>query len=347
MAHTSDTGTQPEQTRHHAIGVDFDGVIHDYTEGWKDGSIYGGLAPHARTALHTLMGTYAVFVHTSRTPHQTAAWLTDHGFTVTTDHDGPFWNKANVLLVTSHKYPALAYIDDRAICFNGWDTALDELDLRLDVDPHPLVTHARREVELCGQSTEDPAYARTLVDTVRAFTSYGHSGGSTDVAIDQLTQLLNNENLAPLTRDPEEWEDRSEQTGRPLWQNKRNSKVFSEDGGRTWWATATPNLYRERAHLVAHLAALHPSALAYSDPQAPDWPVVTITTPTGQMSWHINEADLDLFKHIPVVHPARPEVAWDGHTTEEKYDRLRALTTSHTNDTPRKPAAPLANEARA
>ena len=37
--------------------------------------------------------------------------------------------------------------------------------------------------------------------------------------------------------------------------------------------------YRERAHLVAHLAALHPSHIGHTDPAAPDWAVVTIETP--------------------------------------------------------------------
>jgi hypothetical protein len=84
--------------------------------------------------------------------------------------------------------------------------------------------------------------------------------------------------------------------------------------------------YRERAHLVAYIAALHPSHIGYTDPAAIDWLVVTIETPTGQMSWHIAERDRDLFEHVRLV-PAVHNV-WDGHTTEEKYARLRRLTAS-------------------
>jgi hypothetical protein len=43
------------------------------------------------------------------------------------------------------------------------------------------------------------------------------------------------------------------------------------------------------------------------DPLQPEWPVVFIELPTGQVSWHI---------------PAH-EPAWDGHTSEEKYERIR------------------------
>lgn len=82
--------------------------------------------------------------------------------------------------------------------------------------------------------------------------------------------------------------------------------------------------YRERAHLVALLAALYPAHIGYTDPAAIDWLVVTIETPTGQMSWHIAERDRDLFEHVRLV-PAVHNV-WDGHTTEEKYRRLRELT---------------------
>lgn len=42
------------------------------------------------------------------------------------------------------------------------------------------------------------------------------------------------------------------------------------------------------------------------DPQEPDWPVVYIQLPTGQVSWHITSYD-------------KP---YDGHSTEEKYQRI-------------------------
>ncbi len=44
------------------------------------------------------------------------------------------------------------------------------------------------------------------------------------------------------------------------------------------------------------------------DPAEPEWPVVYIELPTGQVSWHMPQ------------HP----VPYDGHTTEQKYERTRA-----------------------
>lgn len=86
--------------------------------------------------------------------------------------------------------------------------------------------------------------------------------------------------------------------------------------------------YRERARLVAFLAATHPAVISHSDPDAPGWPVITIDTPAGQMSWHLSPADLDLFPEslAPRVHPEDPRAKWDGHDTPTKYERLVELT---------------------
>ena len=81
-------------------------------------------------------------------------------------------------------------------------------------------------------------------------------------------------------------------------------------------------LYQERAHLVALLSTHYPAVLSYNDPQEPEWPVCYIWTPHGQLSWHIAPDDLHLFDHLCVQEPAKAQ--WDGHTTEVKYERIRA-----------------------
>lgn len=83
------------------------------------------------------------------------------------------------------------------------------------------------------------------------------------------------------------------------------------------------DIYRERAHLVAYLASRYTSYLARPQDAEPGFTFcVYVESPEGQLSWHIADSDLDLFTGIPEQHDAR----WDGHTTEEKYERLRALT---------------------
>lgn len=86
--------------------------------------------------------------------------------------------------------------------------------------------------------------------------------------------------------------------------------------------------YRERAQLVAYLAACYRSVIMHdADLDAPGWSVIFIDTPSGQMSWHLHENDLDLFRHVPKIlrHVPGP---WDGHTADEKYRRLAELTTA-------------------
>ena len=98
-----------------------------------------------------------------------------------------------------------------------------------------LVEHAKRELELAGQWKEDPAYSQSIVAAVAAFASYGHSGGSASVAIEQLHRLLCFEALSPLTSDPDEWIDHSKISSAPIWQNKRDTRAMSNNGGQTWW----------------------------------------------------------------------------------------------------------------
>lgn len=80
-------------------------------------------------------------------------------------------------------------------------------------------------------------------------------------------------------------------------------------------------VYSERAALVAYLAAAYDSCFI-RDENEPDWPVVLISLPTGQVSWHISPEDVKLFPHVKFDDSAK----WDGHSTEEKYRRLNEFT---------------------
>ncbi|MEU6535544.1 hypothetical protein [Streptomyces sp. NPDC047000] len=109
------------------IAVDFDGVIHTYSRGWCDGSIYDPPMPGALAGLRALMAQDSVFIHTTREPAQVARWMSLHGFICRTEHDGPFWNQRGQLLVTNRKLAATAYLDDRAVRFTDWNRALAKL----------------------------------------------------------------------------------------------------------------------------------------------------------------------------------------------------------------------------
>jgi multidrug efflux pump subunit AcrA (membrane-fusion protein) len=84
--------------------------------------------------------------------------------------------------------------------------------------------------------------------------------------------------------------------------------------------------YRERAQLVAWLAAIHPAVLAPAPDVADDgWQILYLTASGHQLSWHIHPRDAELFTHVERVPADDPRAQWDGHSTAEKYERIAAL----------------------
>jgi hypothetical protein len=119
------------------IAVDFDGVIHKYSRGWADGTIYDDFVDGAMVSLMRLMDRDAVFIHTSRNPNQVARWIeksSNYSIECTTrlprawyGRRKKFWNTKGLLLVTDRKFPATVYIDDRALRFTSWTNILNQI----------------------------------------------------------------------------------------------------------------------------------------------------------------------------------------------------------------------------
>lgn len=93
--------------------------------------------------------------------------------------------------------------------------------------------------------------------------------------------------------------------------------------------------YRERAQLLAWLAVLYPSVIATApDVDEPGWQILYLTAGGNQLSWHVAPRDANLFEHVEHVAADDPRAQWDGHTTEEKYGRIRSLTFGEMHVTP-------------
>ena len=102
-----------------------------------------------------------------------------------------------------------------------------------------LVAHAEEELRRAGLFDDDSDYAgmlgKAVVALVKVFAEQGHSGFSAHRTLELFNVVANFKTLTPLTSDPSEWNDVSEISGHPLWQNRRQSSTFSKDGGKTWW----------------------------------------------------------------------------------------------------------------
>jgi hypothetical protein len=105
----------------------------------------------------------------------------------------------------------------------------------LEKEESNLVKHARHELERIG---EEPAVIDWYCRVIAEYASFGHSGGSAWATSQVLGELLSFKPLAPLTNDWTEWHHHGpEMLGgeNGLWQNKRDGRAFSEDGGETYY----------------------------------------------------------------------------------------------------------------
>lgn len=100
------------------------------------------------------------------------------------------------------------------------------------------------------------------------------------------------------------------------------------------------NAYWERMQLVAFLSHLYEAHLCRHPDEDKTWEddwrwIVCIHTPAGQMTWHMHDSHLEYFGHLAKKSEAMGnDNHWDGHTTEEKYDRLKALGHMNTSQKP-------------
>jgi len=141
------------------VALDFDGVMHGYSRGWQGGVIYDPPVPGTAQAVQTIMDAEATFVQTARENlHDVVEWI-ERELGIPAIADSPvtartFWNDRGILLVTNKKYPARAYLDDRAVYFGsgGWAQALADLDLDIAETVHMYIV----TVSIAGIPGHDP-----------------------------------------------------------------------------------------------------------------------------------------------------------------------------------------------
>jgi hypothetical protein len=109
--------------------VDFDGVVHSYTSGWKGASVIPDApVPGALRWLWQATDFFDVQIYSSRSKEESGLramrrWMQIHA-TDELGHDHPMSNEhpAYPISFTHEKPAAFLTIDDRAICFDGdWE----------------------------------------------------------------------------------------------------------------------------------------------------------------------------------------------------------------------------------
>jgi len=105
------------------VAFDFDGVIHRYSEGWKDGSIYDKFNKDIMELIWTLlvMKIPCVIIST-RDPGQIKEWWDKQGFIMRAKvlpFETKFFTDCSYVGITNRKIPAQLYIDDRAYRYTG------------------------------------------------------------------------------------------------------------------------------------------------------------------------------------------------------------------------------------
>lgn len=97
-------------------------------------------------------------------------------------------------------------------------------------------THALEEFKAAGWTDENGKFkdemqelmCTQVIDLLEKFSTHGHSGSSAPYAINLFSKLAKFEPIVPLTGEDWEWNDCSEMSSRPYFQNKRCSHVFKD-----------------------------------------------------------------------------------------------------------------------
>lgn len=118
--------------------IDFDGVIHAYSDGWRDGEIYDRYVPGFFAWARRAMEKFDLVIYSSRSKDEDGArkmreWLGNESIRAIEEGEIEFdydWGAFFPNIQFAHqKPPAFLTIDDRAICFDGNWSKLDPSEL--------------------------------------------------------------------------------------------------------------------------------------------------------------------------------------------------------------------------
>ena len=110
------------------IMIDLDGVVHRYSKGFYDGTLYDDPMNGAKEFIDGMKDIYEVVIFTARVSTTKDRFAPASSIKYVEE----WLNKHNIYfdMVTSDKLPAIAYVDDRAIEFKGdWDYVRERFEI--------------------------------------------------------------------------------------------------------------------------------------------------------------------------------------------------------------------------
>ena len=132
-----------------------------------------------------------------------------------------------------------------------------------------LVKWAEKELERLVKDNDEmqKEINKDILQIVKTFSEQGHSGFSAPYTLGILNRLLDWKPITALTGDEDEWAEPYEWDKEKKQQNKRCSavfrknydnstayyidgKVFSDDGGKTWWSNIDSRVSVEFPYVV-------------------------------------------------------------------------------------------------
>lgn len=90
---------------------------------------------------------------------------------------------------------------------------------------------AAEELKRANVGEED---SQRMLEILALFFGQWDRGGAVAAMVPVLMRLIAGKPLSPLTGADDEWIDRSEIAGRPMWQNARCGTVFKDASGKAW-----------------------------------------------------------------------------------------------------------------
>ena len=127
-----------------------------------------------------------------------------------------------------------------------------------------LMEYAKEELERIGMHVGEDGYngsvATAIYDLVKLFSNQDHTGFTAIYTIEAFYKLAMWKPLASLTGKDDEWQE----VERGVYQNKRysavfkdktgaydiNAKIFSDDGGKTWYGCKDSKVYITFPYIV-------------------------------------------------------------------------------------------------